>query len=148
MIDRGHERYLRPTPVAVYGLAGTLLATSLIALATFAIPKPAGALPAYAQQTGLACGRCHANPAGGGKLTGFGSAFQANGHKVPSKGTKPGKATVSDETPQPSEAAPGSTGAGFLVRGTAATFFTTSPGVSNHSATIECFNCGVFVDPR
>ena len=41
MIDRSHERNLRPTPVAVYGLAGTLLATSLIALATFAIPKPA-----------------------------------------------------------------------------------------------------------
>ena len=89
MIDRSHERNLSPTPVAVYGLAGTLLATSLIGLATFAMPKSASALPAYAQQTGLACGRCHANPAGGGKLTGFGSAFQANGHKVPPPAAAP-----------------------------------------------------------
>ena len=106
MIDRSHERNLRPTPVAVYGLAGTLLATSLIGFAIFAIPKSASALPAYAQQTGLACGRCHANPAGGGKLTGFGSAFQANGHKVPSKGAKPGK--TGDETAPPA-AAPATT---------------------------------------
>jgi hypothetical protein len=120
----------------------------IVGVAAFATPDPADALPSYAQQTKLACGRCHVSAAGGGALTGFGKAFAANGHKVPSKGTKPGKATVSDETPQPSEAAPGRTGAGFLVRGTAATFFTTSPGVSNHSATIECFNCGVFVDPR
>jgi hypothetical protein len=32
------------------------------------------------------------------------------------------------------------------LRGTAATFWTTAPGVSNHSATPECDNCGVFVD--
>jgi hypothetical protein len=42
------------------------------------------------------------NPAGGGKLTGFGSAFQANGHKVPSKGAKPGK--TSGGAPSPSSA--------------------------------------------
>jgi hypothetical protein len=32
------------------------------------------------------------------------------------------------------------------LRGTAATFWTTAPGVSNQSATPECDNCGVFVD--
>lgn len=45
----------------------------------------ANALPAYAQQTGLPCGRCHTNPAGGGARTAFGNAFAANGHKLPSK---------------------------------------------------------------
>jgi hypothetical protein len=146
MTDRRQEP--RPIPALAYALAVASAAGLIVGLAAFATPGPADALPSYAQQTKLACGRCHVSAAGGGALTGFGKAFAANGHKVPSKGTKPGKATVSDETPQPSEAAPGSTGAGFLVRGTAATFFTTSPGVSNHSATIECFNCGVFVDPR
>jgi hypothetical protein len=146
MTDRKQEP--RPIPALAYALAVASAAGFIVGVAAFATPDPADALPSYAQQTKLACGRCHVSAAGGGALTGFGKAFVANGHKVPSKGTKPGKATVSDETPQPSEAAPGSTGAGFLVRGTAATFFTTSPGVSNHSATIECFNCGVFVDPR
>jgi hypothetical protein len=42
-------------------------------------------LPAYAKQTGLACGRCHVSPAGGGPNTAFGKAFAANGHKVPGK---------------------------------------------------------------
>lgn len=146
MTDRRQE--LKPVPAFAYALAVASAAGFIVGLAAFATPEPADALPAYAQQTKLGCGRCHVSAAGGGALTGFGKAFVANGHKVPSKGTKPGKTTVSDETPQPSEAAPGSTAAGFLVRGTAATFFTTSPGVSNHSATIECFNCGVFVDPR
>jgi len=146
MTDRKQEP--RPIPALAYALAVASAAGFIVGVAAFATPDPADALPSYAQQTKLACGRCHMSAAGGGALTGFGKAFAANGHKVPSKGTKPGKATVSDETPQPSEAAPGRTGAGFLVRGTAATFFTTSPGVSNHSATIECFNCGVFVDPR
>jgi hypothetical protein len=146
MTDRKQEP--RPIPALAYALAVASAAGFIVGVAAFATPDPADALPSYAQQTKLGCGRCHVSAAGGGALTGFGKAFAANGHKVPSKGTKPGKATVSDETPQPSEAAPGRTGAGFLVRGTAATFFTTSPGVSNHSATIECFNCGVFVDPR
>jgi hypothetical protein len=146
MTDRKQEP--RPIPALAYALAVASAAGFIVGVAAFATPDPADALPSYAQQTKLACGRSHVSAAGGGALTGFGKAFAANGHKVPSKGTKPGKATVSDETPQPSEAAPGRTGAGFLVRGTAATFFTTSPGVSNHSATIECFNCGVFVDPR
>jgi len=105
MMDRGHGPDLRPMPGIIYGLAGAFFATSLIGVVTFATPQPAGALPAYAQQTGLACGRCHVNPAGGGKLTGFGSAFQANGHKVPSKGAKPGKTTEA----APPAAAPAAT---------------------------------------
>ena len=45
-------------------------------------PRQAQALPKYAAQTGLPCGRCHVNPAGGGPRTKFGKAFAANGHKV------------------------------------------------------------------
>jgi hypothetical protein len=104
MMDRSHGPDSRPMRGVVYGLAGTVLATSLIGFVVSVIPRPAGALPAYAQQTGLACGRCHANPTGG-KLTGFGSAFQANGHKVPAKGAKPGKTS---ETAPPA-AAPAAT---------------------------------------
>jgi hypothetical protein len=89
---------MNPVPGAVYGLAGVFAVASIIALAAFATPRSADALPAYAQQTGLACGRCHVNPAGGGTRTAFGNAFLANGHKVPSgaKSAKPsaGKGTA------------------------------------------------------
>ena len=105
MMDRSQGPDLRPMRGVVFGLAGTLAATSIIGLATFAEPRPAGALPAYAQKTGLACGRCHVSPSGGGKLTSFGSAFAANGHKVPSKGAKPGKTTEA----APPAAAPAAT---------------------------------------
>jgi len=49
------------------------------------VPKSAQALPAYAAQTGKACGACHQNPAGGGPRNAFGEAFAANGHKLPAK---------------------------------------------------------------
>ena len=147
MMDCRQERKLKPVPALAYGLAGASATASIVGLAAFAAPRPADALPAYAQQTKLACGRCHVSAAGGGALTGFGKAFAANGHKVPSKGAKPGKTGVSDGRRQPPEATPAD-GQPFQRRGTASVFFTTSPGVSNHSATIECFNCGVFVDPR
>jgi hypothetical protein len=61
-----------------------------VGFSAFVIPQPAGALPAYATQTGLACGRCHVNPAGGGQRTAFGEAFLKNGHKL-SSAAKPGK---------------------------------------------------------
>ncbi len=61
------------------GIAATvLLAGAAVTLA----PNQAQALPAYAAQTGLPCGRCHVNPAGGGPNTAFGKAFAANGHKL------------------------------------------------------------------
>ena len=46
---------------------------------------PANAKPEFAAQTGLPCGQCHQNPAGGGKLKSFGEKFKANGNKVPKK---------------------------------------------------------------
>jgi hypothetical protein len=80
--------FLTPVLGAACGFAA--VAASVLGLAVFVAPQPAGALASYTQQTGLSCGRCHTNPAGGGALTGFGSAFAANGHKVPS-GTKSDK---------------------------------------------------------
>jgi hypothetical protein len=67
-----------------------MAAAFMLGFVAFADLKQAEALPAYTKQTGLACGRCHANPAGGGKLTAFGEAFAANGHKVASA-AKPAK---------------------------------------------------------
>lgn len=88
---------LRPLPGLAYGFAGAGAVGLIMAIAAIASPRSADALPNYAQQTGLACGRCHVNAAGGGKLTGFGTAFQANGHKVPSKSKTAGK--TSDGAP-------------------------------------------------
>ena len=78
--------------IAGLGLLGG--ATSAAAIVTFIVlvvgavsttSRPAIALPAYSQQTGLPCGRCHVNAAGGGARTKFGEAFAANGHKLPKK---------------------------------------------------------------
>ena len=130
MVDCGKGRDLRPVPGAMFGLAGAGATALIVGLAAFSAPQPAGALPAYAAQTKLACGRCHVSAAGGGALTAFGKAFAANGHKVPSKGAKPGKA--SDGGAAPPAAAPAAAPA-LGLRGTATLFFTTAPGVSNHS---------------
>ena len=97
MTDRGHDLDLKPMAKFSYWFAGTGAVALIVALAAFAEPRPANATASYAQQTGMACGRCHSNPAGGGGLTAFGKAFAANGHKVPAK---PGKAGA--EPAQPS----------------------------------------------
>ena len=75
-------------PVVIFGLAGAAATALVVGFSAFVVPQQADALPAYATQTGLACGRCHVNPAGGGKRTAFGEAFLKNGHKV--SGAKPG----------------------------------------------------------
>jgi hypothetical protein len=64
--------------VLAFGTAATILlagTTSLI------ISRPASATPAFATQTGKACGQCHESAKGGGKLTPLGEAFKANGNK-------------------------------------------------------------------
>ena len=68
---------LKPLAVVAAAISGLLFAATV----AFA-PREAAATPAYAQQTGKPCGQCHVNSAGGGKLTSFGSKFQANGHKL------------------------------------------------------------------
>src|SRR4249920_172455 len=95
----------RPIPALAYALAVASAAGFVVGLAVFAAPDPADALPAYAQQTKLACGRCHVSAAGGGALTGFGKSFAANGHKVPSGEAKSGK-TSGGVTSSPSGATP------------------------------------------
>ncbi len=62
------------------GVGAAIVAAGTI---TLVAPNTAQATPAYASQTGLACGKCHVNPAGGGPNTAFGKAFAANGHKLP-----------------------------------------------------------------
>jgi mono/diheme cytochrome c family protein len=69
--------------VKVLGAAVAALAVG--GALTIAAPKSADALPAYASQTGKACGACHTNPAGGGPRNAYGEAFAANGHKLPGK---------------------------------------------------------------
>ena len=103
MTDREHERDLKPVAGAVYGLAGAGALALIVGLVAFAAPRPAGALPAYAQQTHMSCGGCHVNAAGGGERNAFGKAFAANGHKV-SSAPKSGKTTKSGKATEPSKA--------------------------------------------
>jgi hypothetical protein len=69
------------------GALGAVLAAlasgTFVALVAALPLRTAHALPIYAQQTGLRCGRCHVNPNGGGPRTAFGRAFAANGHRLP-----------------------------------------------------------------
>ena len=65
--------------VLVCGAAAAMLIAGAMSLT---VSQPATALPAYAQQTGKACGFCHQNPAGGGALKSAGEKFKANGHKL------------------------------------------------------------------
>ena len=67
------------------GVSALAIATWMAATLLIVLPRKAAATPAFAQQTGLPCGQCHENPAGGGKLKEFGQKFQANGHKLPEK---------------------------------------------------------------
>src|SRR5215813_1623944 len=91
MMDRGPKL---PLSAVLFGLAGAVAVAAMVALSA---PRPAGALSSYAQQTGLSCGRCHTNPAGGGKLTAFGTEYAANDHKVPAKKTDSGKKQDSEK---------------------------------------------------
>ena len=70
----------------ILGIASGLIGVTLLTFgALVSSPQPARATAAYSKQTGMACGRCHVNPAGGGPNTAFGKAFAANGHTLPSK---------------------------------------------------------------
>ena len=65
--------------------AGIAVALLVAATATLVGTTLANAKPEFAAQTGLPCGQCHQNAAGGGKLKSFGEKFKANGNKVPKK---------------------------------------------------------------
>lgn len=64
--------------VAICSGAALLVAGTVVVLA----PSPVSAKPEFAAQTGLPCGQCHTNAAGGGDLKAFGKKFKANGYKV------------------------------------------------------------------
>ena len=53
-------------------VAAIVLATAIIGTTA----SPVSAKPEFAAQTGKACGACHANPSGGGKLTAAGEKFK------------------------------------------------------------------------
>jgi hypothetical protein len=84
MIKAARNR-INSQSAVLYSAIGVGAAILVGGLIIVAVAKPATATPAYAAQTKLACGRCHASPAGGGSLTNFGKAFAANGHKLPKK---------------------------------------------------------------
>jgi hypothetical protein len=74
--------------IPLLGIAGALtvaMATWIAATMLIVLPRTAAATPVFAQQTGLPCGQCHENAAGGGKLKEFGQKFQAKGNKLPEK---------------------------------------------------------------
>ena len=79
-IAKMHKAFGTAALCAAIGVGAAILAGGTI---TLLAPNTAQATPAYASKTGLACGKCHVNPAGGGPNTAFGKAFAANGHKVP-----------------------------------------------------------------
>lgn len=70
----------REVIVLACGAAAAVLIAGAASLVTV---RTANAKPEFAAQTGLPCGRCHVNPAGGGKNTPFGEKFKANGNKLP-----------------------------------------------------------------
>jgi hypothetical protein len=78
---RDTYRPIRSTGLCV--AAGIAIAILVSAAAAVVGTTPANAKPEFAAQTGLPCGQCHQNPAGGGKLKSFGEKFKANGNKVP-----------------------------------------------------------------
>jgi hypothetical protein len=58
---------------------GALAATLLGASALLLVAEPAGAVPPFARQTGLACEACHTMPP---ELTAFGRRFKLNGYTL------------------------------------------------------------------
>jgi hypothetical protein len=73
---------LIPAIAIFLGAGGFAIAIMLAGAAVTLTSHQAQALPQYAAQTGLPCGRCHVNPAGGGPRNAFGNKFAKNGHKL------------------------------------------------------------------
>jgi len=71
--------YAREAFIACCGVAAAVMIVGSMSLA---VSRPANAKPEFATQTGLPCGKCHQNPAGGGPRKPFGDKFKENGFKV------------------------------------------------------------------
>jgi hypothetical protein len=75
-------RNAHSTTIAFSAGASMLALGGFLAAVVLFAPREAVAKPEFSAQTGLPCGQCHANPAGGGDLKAFGKKFKANGYKV------------------------------------------------------------------
>ncbi len=58
------------------GIGSAVATLALVSVIIGGTTSTASAKPEYAQKTGKACGACHANPAGGGKLTAAGEKYK------------------------------------------------------------------------
>jgi mono/diheme cytochrome c family protein len=67
------SRNFKPAAIAISTFAA---AVAMFGAALTFAPQHAAATPAFAQQTGKACGSCHVSKSGGGALTAAGKAFQ------------------------------------------------------------------------
>ena len=77
MAHRQISKIFKPAAIAISTFAA---AAAMFGAALTFDPQHAAARPAYAQQTGRACGSCHVSKSGGGALTKAGKAFQKS-HK-------------------------------------------------------------------
>jgi hypothetical protein len=69
--------------IALLAGSGGIAAVVVMALAaTAVVPTAVEARPAFVQQTGLACTKCHTAPPA---LTSYGKSFKAAGNQVPKK---------------------------------------------------------------
>jgi hypothetical protein len=82
MIDAQVRSDRTVAKILIASACGLGTAALIAAAMLVATPRGASAKPEFAAQTGLPCGQCHSNPAGGGKLKSFGEKFKANGNKV------------------------------------------------------------------
>jgi hypothetical protein len=71
--------YARDTFISICVAVAAIL---IVVTLTMVVSQPANAKPEFAAQTGLPCGKCHQNPAGGGPRKPFGEKFKANGFKL------------------------------------------------------------------
>ena len=73
MVHRQISKIFKPAAIMVSTFAAAM---AMFGAALTSDPPQASAMPAYAQQTGRACGSCHVSKSGGGALTKAGKAFQ------------------------------------------------------------------------
>ena len=82
MADRKTSSTFNRIPIAVLGGTTAVAAAILIAGTAISIaPRQAEAKPEFTAQTGKACGVCHQNPSGGGKLKPAGEKLKQGGNK-------------------------------------------------------------------
>jgi hypothetical protein len=67
---------------AFISICAAAAAILIVGTMTMIVSHPANAKPEFAAQTGLPCGKCHQNPAGGGPRKPFGEKFKENGFKL------------------------------------------------------------------